>query len=717
MEPYQQILENIKWPTDILTLDFETYFDTEYSLGKKLSTVEYVLDERFEFTGLGYQWLGSAFTPPYFYQGNAVKAGIAELQRTFRQNFERVTVIIQNAKFDALILKEKFGINPPYIIDTVDLAKFYDARMSHRLKDLTKTFGCSSPKGDTQQFKGLHHKDMTPEQKRALSEYCRTDIDLTTELLMLLLPLISNPTIEIPLARHTLGLYLNPQVKLNFGEAEKLKAEMESEKNIVLDKVAWVSMYITKKHKTVAKVLNSDRFKELLEDTLPEGEQAPMKQGKNKMILAVAQADEGMKFLLTHPEEEVRLLAEARLAISSWPLHIKRVQNLINQAKARDGWLGIPLSYYSAHTGRFGGTEGLNVQNFGKRGRTGSGIHPLIKKVGSLIEAPEDYTFITPDLSQIEARMLAWFAGQDDLLESFARGEDVYSEFATTLFNSKVYKPDKDDPEPIQKLMGIRRGFGKDNILGDGYGMGAARLYTNCLQNAGLRPLFKEPSTRDAKHLQKIMQQHTKTIIACGIKNYTPPKAGQYDEKFVAYLILKYRTTFTKIVDFWDFCEKAFRWVIKYPHENVTYPEKEVCKNGDAIKVLYYPGGQKLNFRNENGTVFIRLPSGRELRYSHARIIKDRYNGAIAWRWGRLYGALLVENIVQATSRDILAEAILMIEPFNPIVCHVHDSITTLVKKDSVRFALPKIEKAMRRNPEWAEGLPIDVESEVKGTF
>ncbi|KKK86793.1 hypothetical protein LCGC14_2759670, partial [marine sediment metagenome] len=195
-----------------------------------------------------------------------------------------------------------------------------------------------------------------------------------------------------------------------------------------------------------------------------EGEHPPMKQGK--MILAVAQVDEGMKFLLTHQKEEIRLLAEARLAISSWPLHIKRVQNLINQAKARNGFLGIPLSYHSAHTGRFGGSEGLNVHNFGKRGRTGSGIHPLIKEVGSLIEAPEGYTFITPDLSQIEARMLAWFAGQDDLLQTFANGEDVYSEFASDLFNSKVYKPDKDDPEPIQKLMEIRRGFGKDAILG-----------------------------------------------------------------------------------------------------------------------------------------------------------------------------------------------------------------------------------------------------------
>ena len=122
--------------------------------------------------------------------------------------------------------------------------------------------------------------------------------------------------------------------------------------------------------------------------------------------------------------------------------------------------------------------------------------------------------------------------------------------------------------------------------------MGAARLYTNCLQNAGLRPLFKEPITLETKRLQKMMGIHTKDIIACGIENYMPPTAGQYDEKFVAYLILKYRTTYSKIIEFWDFCEKAFRWVIKYPHEVAAYPTRL-----NKAKLIFY---------NENGTVFIK---------------------------------------------------------------------------------------------------------------
>ena len=443
---------------------------------------------------------------------------------------------------------------------------------------------------------------------------------------------------------------------------------------------------INKNIAKISKIVGSNiLFKKILEDILPDGEKVPMKQGKRKMILAVAQQDEGIKQLLNSSSQKVRDLIQARLAVKSWKLHIKRIQNLINQAKARNGFLGIPLSYYSAHTGRFGGSEGLNVQNFGKRGRTGSGIHPLIKEVGGLIEAPEGYTFITPDLSQIEARMLAWFAGQDDLLKSFARGEDVYSEFATTLFNSKVYKPDEDDPEPIVKLLEIRRGFGKDAILGCGYGMGTNRFYQNCRENSNLRPLFD---------------------------------SGKYDWEFIDNLIKTYRKKYSKIIEFWTFCEKAFRWVTKYPNEVVTYPEKDISKSPNStLKVWDYTGDFKLAFWNENGTVFIRLPSGRELRYRNARIIKDRYKGTIAWRWGKLWGGSIVENIVQAASRDILAEAILLIEPFNPIICHVHDSITVMVKKDNAKFARPKIEKAMRTIPEWAKGMPIDVESVVKETF
>ena len=137
----------------------------------------------------------------------------------------------------------------------------------------------------------------------------------------------------------------------------------------------------------ITKIVGGNKlFEEILRNILPDGEEPPMKQGKKGLILAVAQDDDGGKSLLTHPEQKVRDLMQARKAVKSWKLHIKRVQNMINQARAWGGKIGVPLNYYGAHTGRWSGCESINLQNLGKRGRAGKGVHPLIRKIRSLLE-------------------------------------------------------------------------------------------------------------------------------------------------------------------------------------------------------------------------------------------------------------------------------------------------------------------------------------------
>lgn len=243
MMGYKKILQNIDWPTQILLIDFETYFDQEYSLSK-LSTVEYVMDKRFEFTGCGFHLqLPSDDNHSYFITPVELEHYLWEQQEIYGKNLEQLTIIIQNAKFDALILQEKFGIKPPYIIDTLDLARHYDARMKHGLKDLAKLFELKA-KGNTQQFKGLHYEKMGTIQKKALEIYCLADVSIEASLFKILLPLLSNPSVEIPLAKHTLELFLNPKVKLDFEKAEKLKIDMENELNQTLSKVSWVLDYV-----------------------------------------------------------------------------------------------------------------------------------------------------------------------------------------------------------------------------------------------------------------------------------------------------------------------------------------------------------------------------------------------------------------------------------------------------------------------------------------
>jgi DNA polymerase len=118
----------------------------------------------------------------------------------------------------------------------------------------------------------------------------------------------------------------------------------------------------------------------------------------------------------------------------------------------------VPLSYYAAHTGRWGGADKLNFQNFPSRGENAG-------KLKRAILAPEGHVMIDCDSSQIEARVLAWFAGQDDLVEDFANKRDVYKIMASAIYGKTVDEVTKDE-----------RFVGKTTILGSGYGMGSAKF-------------------------------------------------------------------------------------------------------------------------------------------------------------------------------------------------------------------------------------------------
>jgi len=380
---YKEVLQLVEYPSEVLVLDFETYFDQHYGF-EKMSTIEYIQHRLFEFTGVGFQILNNVVagdSPPVFVFKPDVAAAIQTLQKNCGQDFDSVTVVAHNCKFDVTILKEKFGINPPYVIDIKDLAKHYDSRMSSKLKDLAKMFGAKipglKPKGDTMRFKGLHYEDMDTIQKEALKVYGLTDITDEAALFKILLPLLSCPITELKLARHTLDLFLNPRISFDFRMSTELCTKMEAELDNIVKQ--------TDCSKTA--LSGNKSFVQILNDILPEGEEVPMKQGKNKMIPALAQNDDGCKYLLAHSNARVRQMMAARKAIKSWPLHIKRIQNMTNQAIASGGYLRVPLHYYGGHTGRWSGGEKINLQNLGGRGRTGTGVHPLIAQMRGLLHA------------------------------------------------------------------------------------------------------------------------------------------------------------------------------------------------------------------------------------------------------------------------------------------------------------------------------------------
>lgn len=675
MNQWQKVLKSAGFPTTVLVLDFETYFDTDYTI-KKMSTVEYVCDDRFETLGIGYQLLGHNVV---FLQPDEIQEFLDYVSRD-DNCFSQHTIIGQNLKFDALILREHFGITPKYTVDIKDLSRHLDARNKHNLDAMAKRHGAPILKGDTNQFKGLHWVDMNQEQRQALEEYGKGDIEIETFLFKKLFPLITNPEIELPLANQTLQLYLNPQVVIDKELGKDLKQKMQIEMIRPIQQLNAIGIPCNQKE-----ISGNISFVKLLQDHLEPNEQIPMKQGKNGMIPALAKDDEEMRYLKNdHPNSIVRQLTEARTAIKSWPLHIKRIDKLINQANCRGGKIGMPLTYYAAHVGKWGGTEKINVTNFGGRGRKGAGTHPLIRNIRQMIKAPDGYTFGICDYAQIELRITAWYAGQNDLIQALANGRDVYSEFATDeLFQQPIRKPKKSDPPSIARMLTFKRGFAKDGTLGFTYGMGTQRLYEDCRANDALRPAFD---------------------------------SGEYDWNFINKLIKKLRKRYSKIPAFWKQVEKAWKFVTKYPNEKFGYGWPNEYDAFHSHKLGSVPLSL-LHFYNQNDITTIQLPSGRNIYYPQATVTRQ---GKLKSRWDKkgLWGGSLTENIVTATARDILAGALLRLEAagFN-IIFHVYDEIICLFPKFSANKDLQQMVKLMEVVPDWARDLPVSVEGELSERY
>jgi DNA polymerase len=201
-------------------------------------------------------------------------------------------------------------------------------------------------------------------------------------------------------------------------------------------------------------LMSNQKFAEVLRGL---GVEPPMKISltTGKETLALAKSDEGFKALAEHPDERVQALVAARLG-NKTTLEETRTERLIGIAGR--GLIPVPLSYYAAHTGRWGGSDKINFQNFPSRGENAG-------KLKKAILAPEGHVIIDCDSAQIEARVLAWFAQQNDLVEAFKNGEDVYKIMASAIYNKA-----REEVTPQERFVG------KTTILGAGYGMGSAKF-------------------------------------------------------------------------------------------------------------------------------------------------------------------------------------------------------------------------------------------------
>src|SRR5690606_31837129 len=244
-------LREIGYPTDVLVIDFETFFSKEdgYHMGNgdsALSTIEYVTDPRFEEIGHAVLLVTHPFAEPVasFWRGDD-PTYIRHLQREYGDNLERLTVVAQNAVFDGTVLWKKYGIIPPHFIDILGLARHEEARAKNDLGALLKRYRLL-PKGRTANFDGfrLPPRELTLEHppKRigpprigeaeirekwaAMVAYATHDAESEWQLFVRLMPRLSNAAVEARLMQHTLELFWKPQLMVDDAAAEELQGKM-----------------------------------------------------------------------------------------------------------------------------------------------------------------------------------------------------------------------------------------------------------------------------------------------------------------------------------------------------------------------------------------------------------------------------------------------------------------------------------------------------------
>jgi DNA polymerase len=427
--------QNKDYKLKLITVDFETYFSAEFSL-TKMTTEEYVRDDQFEVVGVAVK-VNEEKTRWFTGDFEQTKSWLEQF------DWENSFVLAHNTQFDGAILSWLFGIKAKVWLDTLCMARaVHGVDAGGSLSKLVERYELGVKGDDTKWSKGLRRKDFSLTQMNQYAEYCKNDVDLTYALFMVLAQ--EFPKRELKVIDCTLRMFIEPKLELDLPLLEQHLEDVKNKKEALLEAAA----------ADKDTLMSNDKFAELLK-LLKVDPPTKISARTGKVAWAFAKTDEEFKELASHPDVRVQALIAARLG-NKTTLEETRTQRFIDIAKR--GKLPVPIKYYAAHTGRWGGDDKINLQNLPSRGANAN-------KLKLAIKAPKGYVLVDSDSSQIEARTVAWLAGQNDLVEAFDRGEDVYKIMASAIYNKPAVDVTKEE-----------RFVGKTTILGAGYGMGATKF-------------------------------------------------------------------------------------------------------------------------------------------------------------------------------------------------------------------------------------------------
>jgi len=593
---------------ELAVLDFETYFDDNYTLSK-MTTEAYIRDPRFEVLGVAIkngargEWVA--------------QPAVADFIQSI--NLPNTTLLCHHAHFDGLILSHHFGIKPARWLDTLSMARYlHGAHIKKSLGSLSDHYGFAEKSVPYDLFKGKHWGDLDANTQWLLASGCLRDCELTYQIFERMLQ-EGFPPPELKVIDLTVRMFTEPALVGDTKLFEKVRDDEWLKKNQTLYELG-----VGEKD-----LASADKFAAILE---AEGVEVAYKPGKLGPIPAIAKTDPFMQELLNHEDERIATLAQARLDVRS-TLNETRSGRLFGCSTR--GSLPVYLNYCAAHTRRWGGGDSINLQNLPRGGAIRRGLR-----------APDGYLFAAPDQSQGECRILNWLAGQEDVVERFRSGHDPYLPIASKFYGREITKADV-----------AERGTGKQLELSCGFGAGGATIVRTAARGT-----------------------------------YGPPvklSAAQGEQaKYV------YRTSHLKVVELWREGEDAivslaakknFEWRIFFSY-------------GDGK--LYHPNGLWLDYSH------LKREAGEWRLYEG--------NG----RYRKMYGAKLVENVVQWLSRIVTAEAMVRFDAEGyRVVGMSHDDVWLLVPTEGAEEHAKKIVRIMSRVPDWAPGLPLAADCKIGETY
>lgn len=481
------------------------------------------------------------------------------------------------------------------------------------------------------------------ERMQRLAEYCATDVEVERVLDKVLRPLTAEEQaiwqhteeindlgvqVDVEFARNAVEIALVEQMFLNSELAKITGGHVETATNVIGMK-SW---------------LKEQGF------GLFEGEDESL----NK---------KAVDNLLGHKDlpPAVRRVLEIRK--SGGKSSVAKYQAIIDRASS-DGRVRGNLMYHGASTGRWSGA-GVQLQNLPREtvkdwNWSRENLPSIEDKLGTLsrmirgtIRAPEGQKLIWADYAAIEARGVAWLAGQHDLVNLFATGGKIYEEMAATIFEVEAETIGKDS---------LERFIGKTTVLGCGYSMGANKFRMSC--------------------------------AAMGTN---------IEEELAQRAVQTYRSRFSRIPALWRGLEDAVIAAVEQRGTETKYRSVAFYSDGDWL-LIKLPSGRKLFYRNPR-IVTSAGPFGMKPAIEYMAV------NSLTKKWGpeRTFGGKLTENIVQGTCRDLIAGAMLALRDAGyPVIASVHDEVICEVDLEVSPQAILEI---MCRVPDWAKGFPISAEA------